>query len=134
MAKHKKKDKQSKSDVDSEAVAETKPKVARAEKRQERRRVVNEDLQLELSTLRQTLNEMIDRFKLKVDAELVQLADATSGNGAGPAPRQLSVGVAEAMLKEIRALDVKAHKGRAKDFQRVQELVGSLIERLPAEK
>lgn len=134
MGKHKKKSKQAKTDVQDSGTPEVEPKAARAEKRSERRRVLNENLQLELTTLRQTLTEMIDRYKLKVDAELVQLVDATSGNGAAPAPRQLPVGVAEAMLKEIRDLDIKAHKGRAKDFQRVQDLIGSLIERLPAEK
>lgn len=111
------------------------PENGRSQKRAERRRVVNEDLQLELTTLRQTVNEMLSRFQLKLDAELVQLAEAASGNGAFDGERRrLPVATAEAMLEQIRGLEVKASKGRAKDFQRVQDLVGNLIEQLPAEK
>lgn len=102
----------------------------RAQKRLERRRVLNEDLHLEIRTLRETVNEMLKRYQLKLDAELVQLAEAASGNG-NRAGRPLSIATAEAMLKQIRELDVKPAKGRAKDFQRVQDLVGDLIEQLP---
>lgn len=117
-----------------------KPKAAdangRAQKRLERRRVVNEDLQHELAALRQTVDEMLDRYKLKLDAELVQLSDATSTNGAFEEgkKRRLPIATAEAMLKQIRELEIKPAKGRAKDFQRIQNLVGELIEKLPAAK
>lgn len=108
---------------------------ARVQKRQERRRLVNEDLQMELTALRFTLNDIIERYKLKLDAELLQLSNAASGNGTlGESVTKLSVSVAEAMLKEIRALEIKPQKGRAKDLQRVQDLVADLIEKLPAEK
>lgn len=107
----------------------------RKQKRTDRRRVVNEDLQLEIATLRETVNEMLNRYKLKLDAELVQLAEAAKGNGALDGPRRtLPIATAESMLKRIRSLEVKSSKGRAKDFQRVQDLVGDLIEQLPAEK
>ena len=107
----------------------------RAQKRMERRRVVNEDLQLELATLRQTVDEMLDRYKIKLDAELVQLAEATSANGGlDEGKRRLPTATAEAMLKQIRDLEIKPAKGRAKDFQRVQDLVGELIEKLPSAK
>jgi hypothetical protein len=114
------------------AAAETN---GRGRKRAERRRVVNEDLQLELATLRQNVDEMLARYKLKLDAELLQLADATSGNGTlDGGTGRLPIATAEAMLKQIRELEIKAVKGRAKDFQRVQDLVGNLIEQLPAAK
>lgn len=107
----------------------------RSKKRLERRRVVNEDLQLEIQTLRQTIHEMLNRYKLKVDAELVQLAEATSGNGVlEEKGHRLPTATAESMLKQIRDLEIKPAKGRAKDFQRVQELVGTLVEMLPSEK
>jgi hypothetical protein len=107
----------------------------RAQKRMERRRVVNEDLQLELATLRQTVDEMLNRYKIKLDAELVQLAEATSTNGTlDEGKRRLPTATAEAMLKQIRDLEIKPAKGRAKDFQRVQDLVGELIEKLPSAK
>jgi hypothetical protein len=106
-----------------------------AGKAAERRRVVNEDLQLELSTLRQTVDEMLSRYKIKLDAELVQLAEATSANGAlDDDKRRLPIATAESMLKQIRELEIKAAKGRAKDFQRVQDLVGDLMEQLPPGK
>lgn len=115
-----------------EAVAEEN---GRKQKRTDRRRVVNEDLQLEIATLRETVNEMLNRYKLKLDAELVQLAEAANGNGAlDGTRRKLPIATAESMLKRIRSLEVKSGKGRAKDFQRVQDLVGDLIEQLPAEK
>jgi len=134
MKKQKKKDKAEKAVTDNIGDAEV-AKQARAQKRTERRRVVNEDLQMEISTLRQNLNEMLDRYRLKLDAELIRIADASSGNGnLGEATRHLSAGVAESMLKQIRSLDIKPQKGRAKDLQRVQELVGNLVEQLPAEK
>ena len=108
---------------------------ARVQKRQERRRLVNEDLQMELTALRFTLNDIIERYKLKLDADLLQLSNAASGNVTlGESVTKLSVSVAEAMLKEIRALEIKPQKGRAKDLQRVQDLVADLIEKLPAEK
>ena len=134
MKKQKKKDKAEKTLTDNSVEAEV-AKQARAQKRTERRRVINEDLQMEISTLRQNLNEMLDRYRLKLDAELIRIADASSGNGnLGEATPHLSAGVAESMLKQIRALDIKPQKGRAKDLQRVQELVGNLVEQLPAEK
>lgn len=143
MKKHKKKSKSKSTapaadgtvEVVIDGAAEAGQSAERSKKRGERRRIVNEDLQLEITTLRQTMNEMLDRYRLKLDAALVQIADSTSGNGAlGETPRQLPASVAEGMLKQIRALDIKPQKGRAKDLVRVQDLVGSLIEQLPGEK
>ena len=98
----------------------------------ERTRSANETLRAELDTLRVSLSAMVDSYKVKVDQELTQLADATNGNGSDGTNSQLPVRVAESMLKDIRALDIKAHKGRAKDFPRVQELIDELIEQLPS--
>lgn len=126
MKKSKKKDRK----AESPEVSEN----SRTQKRLERRRVVNEDLQFELTTLRQTVSEMLNRYQLKLDAELVQLAEATTNGGADDGQHRLPITVAETMLKQIRGLEVKPAKGRAKDFQRVQELVGSLIEQLPSPK
>jgi len=146
MSKHKKKHKKAEAALILESEvpeSPSEPGVAavpaagngRTKKRMERRRVVNEDLQLEIQTLRQTVTEMLNRYKLKLDAELVQLAEATSGNGPlEQAQQRLPIATAESMLKRIRDLEIKPAKGRAKDFQRVQELVGSLVEQLPSEK
>jgi hypothetical protein len=146
MSKHKKKHKKAEAELILENEAPESPSEpvvvaapadgnGRTKKRMERRRVVNEDLQLEIQTLRQTVTEMLNRYKLKLDAELVQLAEATNGNGPlEQAQHRLPIATAEAMLKQIRDLEIKPAKGRAKDFQRVQELVGNLIEQLPSEK
>jgi hypothetical protein len=38
------------------------------------------------------------------------------------------------MLKLVRDLQIKPKKARAKDFQRLQDLVGGLMDELPPEK
>ena len=81
------------------------------------------ELKAEIDTLRTSVTEMVDRYKGKVDGDLALVSELND---------QLPPDVADAMLKDIRALDIKAHKGRAKDFQRVQDLIDGLVEQLPA--
>ena len=107
----------------------------RGHKRAERRRVLNEDLRLEIQALRETVAEMLGHFKVKVDAELAQLAAAANRNdGDAASGKRLSASTVEDMLEQIRDLEIKPAKGRAKDFQRVQKLVDDLIEQLPSGK
>jgi hypothetical protein len=105
-----------------------KPKPPRA-----KARVQAEQLTAELDGLRASLNEMVDRYKLKLDAELIQIDEAVRG---GPSyvgrSKPLPSRVTAAMLKRIKDLEIKPHKGRAKDLVRVQDLVVDLIELLPA--
>ena len=108
--------------------ANGKPRTTRAKPRAHA-----EQLTAELDGLRASLNEMVDRYKLKLGAELIQIDEAVRG---GPSyvgrAKPLPGRVTAAMLKRVKALDIKPHKGRAKDLVRVQDLVADLIELLPA--
>jgi hypothetical protein len=75
---------------------------------------------------------MLDRYRLKLEAELIQIEDAVRG---GPSyigrAKPLPSRVTAAMLKRVQELEIKPHKGRAKDLARLQDLVADLIELLP---
>jgi hypothetical protein len=103
-------------------------------KRAERRRALNDDLRREIQALRETVAEMLGNFKLNVDAELAVLVAAVSGQNGQEEGKWLSASTAEEMLEQIRELEIKPAKGRAKDLQRVQKLVDGLIEQLPSGK
>jgi hypothetical protein len=95
-------------------------------------RVQAERLTAELDGLRASLIEMLDRYRLKLEAELIQIEDAVRG---GPSyigrAKPLPSRVTAAMLKRVQELEIKPHKGRAKDLARLQDLVADLIELLP---
>lgn len=93
-------------------------------KRAEKKRAANEMLRLELETVRESMTDMLDRFKIKMDADLARLISASQAN-------DLSVSSAEAMLKQLHGLKIKPAKGRAKDFERIEELTEDLLKRLP---
>jgi hypothetical protein len=99
----------------------------KAQKRGNKRRAANESLRLELETLRESMSDMLDQFKIKVDAELARLIAATQDTA-------LSVSTVETMLAEVRALKIKPNKVRAKDFERLAELTEDLVEQLPASR
>lgn len=96
-------------------------------------RVQAEELTAELDALRSSLNEMVDRYKLKLEAELIQIDESVRGGPSyvgrlKPLPSRVIV----AMMKRVKDLDIKPHKGRAKDLVRMQDLVADLMELLPA--
>lgn len=107
----------------------------RAEKRAEKRVRTGEELAQELDGLRETLAEMVEGYRFKVEGQLAELAAAARGasNAAGQ-PTLLRVSVAEKMLGSIRKTELKSKKGRAKDFQRLETLVEELAAFLPAPK
>lgn len=105
----------------------------RSEKRNEKRARVGEELARELDGLRETLAEMVEGYRFKVEGQLAELASLARGssNAAGQ-PASLRLSAAEKMLSSIRKTELKPKKGRAKDFQRLETLVEELAALLPA--
>ena len=98
---------------------------AKKEKRAQKKRAVNENLRLELETIRESVGDMLGLYKMKVEAELARLIAAAQSGTLPP-------GIAEAMLKELRAIKIKPDRARGKDFERIELLTEQLAARLPA--
>ena len=107
----------------------------RAEKRKEKRERAGEELAQELEGLRETLSDMVESYRLKVEGQLAEIAAAARGTTRfGGDSTALRLSVAEKMLGRIRKMELKPKKGRAKDFQRLETLVEELAALLPAAK
>ena len=101
--------------------------VPRKKKREEQA----DALASELTQLRATLDEMIEHYRLRIGGEISELIDAVHGsNGTSHVP---PAKVTSALLHELRGTPLKPHKGRAKEFVRLQQLVRRLNEMLPPE-
>jgi hypothetical protein len=87
----------------------------------------------ELRALRATLDEVVEQFHVRVSGQLadVQRAVAASGPAANRAARPPAKARAH-MLRLVRALKVKPHKGRTKDLGRLADLIEELLTQLPA--
>ncbi len=95
---------------------------------------VAQDLTLELEHLHHTLDEMVDRYRVRIGAQLVDLLQIVKGDASlGEKPKALAAKPARRMLDAIRGAEIKPKKGRAKDFTRLQDLVGELTEEIPRE-
>lgn len=121
--------------TDEAAPANVGQENGRAEKRTEKRARVGEELAQELEGLRETLSEMVEGYRFKVEGQLAELAAAARGttNTAGESAA-LRLSAAEKMLASIKKTELKPKKGRAKDFQRLESLVEELAALLPAPK
>ena len=132
------KPKTKKTESDEKVTALTPPPSKNSErgsKNSERRQQLGRELAVELDALRVALAEMLDRYRLKTDADLLQLSAAARGETPFDSkPQRLPLAVTQKMLKLVREVGIKPKKGRAKDFQRLQELVEELTEQLPAAK
>lgn len=72
---------------------------------------------------------MVDRYRVRVGAKLVDLLQFVNGDDSlGERAMAPSPKAAKRMLESIRNADLKPKKGRAKDFTRLQDLVGDLTE------
>ena len=110
-------------------------KTKRRSKTSERREQLSRDLAMEIDALRLALTEMLDRYRYKIDAELLQIGAAARGEAPldGKATK-LPLTATQKMLKLVRDLEIKPQKGRAKDFQKLQRLVNNLVDEMPPEK
>jgi len=87
---------------------------------------------MELDALRGSLSEMVERYRFRIDADVVQLAAAARGEAPYDAKgRKLPALVTRKMLAHVRALEIEPTKGRAKDFRRLQSLMKDLTKLLP---
>ena len=110
-------------------------KELRRSKNEEKRTRLAADLVMEVDALRVSLGEMLDRYRFKIDGDLLQLSAAARGDAPlDGKPSRLAASASEKMLNLIRKTELKPKKGRAKDFQRLEELVEELTEHLPDEK
>jgi hypothetical protein len=88
----------------------------------------------ELNTLRATLDEMTEHFRLRAGAQISELLQTIEGDAAmGKKPR-LPAQVLEQLLEQIREVRIKPRKGRAKDFVRLQQALEDMVGVLPAER
>ncbi len=95
---------------------------------------IAQDLTLELEHLHHSLDEMVDRYRVRIGAQLVDLLQVAKGDDSlGEKPKALAAKPAKRMLDAIRGAELKPKKGRAKDFTRLQDLVAELTEALPRE-
>lgn len=100
---------------------------AKAKPRGRRRAELNEEVLAELAGLSASLDEMIQRYELRVRGRITELVQSLQGDGAlEQKPRHLPVRIAQDLLAEIRAARVKPGKGRGKDFVRLQRLIRRL--------
>ena len=110
-------------------------KELRRNKSEEKRTRLAADLAMEVDALRVSLVEMLDRYRYKIDGDLVQLSAAARGEvPLDGKPSRLSASASGKMLTLIRKTEIKPKKGRAKDFQKLQDLVEELTEHLPSAK
>ena len=120
-------------DVTEDAVTPEARKALRRSRNEEKRTRLQGDLAMEIDALRVSLAEMLDRYRFKIDGDLLQLSAAARGEvPLDGKPSRLPAAVTEKMLKSIRKAGIKPKKGRAKDFQRLQDLVEQLTDLLPA--
>lgn len=94
-----------------------------------------QELATHIDALRSSLTDMVDAFRNKLEAELIHLSSAARGESSNEdGSRRLPQSTMRKMLDQIKEIEIKPKKGRAKDFQRLQDVVAELVELLPAEK
>jgi hypothetical protein len=109
-----------------------KPRPTASDKRhaKEKRIEVSRETIAELEGLRRTLEEISERYQLRVSgqfAELVSILEAGLNADDRTAPASATLAV---MLDRIHKTELKPRKGRAKDLVRLQDLAGELTEML----
>ena len=95
-----------------------------------RRVILARQLMAEIEELRPLLQELVQQYELRITAQLAEILRALNGED-GRLPRFPAAKASSAMLRALRATDLKPRKGRAKDLVRLQELVAELTELLP---
>jgi hypothetical protein len=107
-----------------------KPRAATAAKRRERNRELARELAMELTTLRSSLAEIVERFYVRVGGQYAELLGRLD-----PGAVELNAPPAEVsqiMIDRIRKTALKPRKARAKDLFRLEELAHELEEMLPS--
>jgi hypothetical protein len=102
--------------------------------RGKRRAELNARVVQDLDALRRSVDEMAEHYRVRVGGQLADLLQQIQGDETlVQDARPLTVKAAESLIETIRSAGIKPHKGRGKDFVRVQRLVRKLRQHAPAE-
>ncbi len=95
-----------------------------------KRALLAAELAAEIQGLRPVLKDMLEIYRSRVDGQLAGLCEVLAGlDGSGsPLP---PAKIEARMLEAVRALKIKARKGRAKDLARIEELANVLWAMMP---
>jgi hypothetical protein len=95
--------------------------------RGKRRAELNARVVAELDTLRDTIDQLLERYRIRVVGRISELQQSIQGDDVlGQKPRPLTVKEAEAVLGLLNETGLKPKKGRGKDLERVQRLTRKL--------
>ncbi len=115
---------------DAKETPEPKPIQQKNKKAPVKRAVLASELAAEIQGLRPVLKDIIEIYKSRVDGQLAGLCEVFQE--AGGAENGLPSAKIEArMIEAVRALKVKARKGRVKDLARIEELANRLWAIMP---
>lgn len=88
-----------------------------------------QEVAAELTALRSGLQQMTERYQMRVGGQLENLLRTVSGEATlDPRVRLPTLKQTKALRSAIAMTELKPQKGRAKDFARLQELVAQLSE------
>ena len=83
----------------------------------------------ELAALRSALQQMTERYQVRVGGQLENLLRSVSGEATlDPRVRLPTLKQTKELRAAVATVELKPQKGRAKDFARLQELVAQLSE------
>jgi hypothetical protein len=103
-------------------------------KRSSKRLELASEVAAELETLRATLEEMTEHYRLRLGGQIGELLQAVRGEpGSDEKTRVPPARSLEPMLEALRNVRLKPRKGRAKDFDRMQDLLEELTGLTPPE-
>ena len=91
------------------------------------------DVSSELRELRNTMDELLEHFRLRMGGQIAELQQALAGSDQEPKAKPPSAKTTAAILELLRSEDFKPKKGRGKDFVKLQRLVKEVSELLPPE-
>lgn len=118
-----------KSRQDGGEAASAEPRV-----RGKRRAELNARVVQDLDALRRSVDEMAEHYRVRVGGLIADLMQQIQGDETlAQDARPLPVKAAESLIEDLRSADIKPHKGRGKDFVRVQRLVRKLRSHSPAD-
>ncbi len=110
--------------------AQPKPAEEKARKAPPKRAALAAELAAEVQGLRPVLKDILEIYKSRVDGQLAGLCEVFQE--AGGAENALPPAKIEArMVDAVRALKVKARKGRVKDLARIEKLANELWALMP---
>ncbi|MEX1183966.1 MAG: hypothetical protein WEF86_12090 [Gemmatimonadota bacterium] len=89
----------------------------------------------ELESLLGSMDTMLEAYRLRVGGRLAELLHDLHGDPSMGKPAQpFTIRTADQMLAFIGALELKPHKGRPKDFSKLQRLAEELDQLVPPER